>query len=812
MTSIMNRICLVLLIAILCSGCPKSEPEKPRPSHDAGFVDASPRINPDAGLVDSGPTDAGLGSIIPQGVIEKANITEWMIGLVDGNADPHRSDIEQGRFIYPAPGRDDQNVQWNSLNPSDDGALGDFRRGYGYAVARFEETESRQLIVQSDLGIRVYLNGKSQPGDPYGSGKIRLPFRTIIGENLLVIFASGRRGNPKARVWITENEVYFNPHDVTRADLRADDQTDAYYGLAVGFAAEEPIRNLVARVLESEYFEETTIVYPHIYSESVTQIGFQLKAKQAFAVAEAIIPITLRLESHDLKHQYAYSFELTTTSSNAKYRKSFRSSVDHSIQYYGVVPPKSFDTTRDYGLVLSLHGASVEAIGQARAYSQKNWAYVIAATNRRPFGFDWEEWGRLNGLLAFEDARATFKIDNTQTHVTGHSMGGHGTWHFGVHHSGLFATVNPSAGWNSFQTYGGAQAPSFPFSRARAHSTTNNYLSNLARRGVYILHGGADDNVPVSEGRNMYAAVQQITQDVIYHEEPGKGHWWNGDASEGADCVDWPPMFAFMKSHRIDPSELEFDFTSAGAHYGGNHSFVTLQSSLSPMSDLQVSSSVNGDTLSLTTTNVRSMTLDGEALAAKNISRISVNGMTMPVVNGPMDVGPADGKNKTVHGPFNQIFHRPFCYVYYPHERDVFERYVAEQVSYWSMIGNGHACALPVSALSPELASNYNLIHVGASPDVLAPFASPIAWDDDTINIANKSYSQSAFLMVFPVGDRLGAILATTKNDENLLFRFNPFSSRNGMPDYLIWAPGGIQAGGHFDSDWQFNVDYAYLR
>jgi hypothetical protein len=49
-------------------------------------------------------------------------------------------------------------------------------------------------------------------------------------------------------------------------------------------------------------------------------------------------------------------------------------------------------------LVLSLHGAGVQGIGQAQAYSPKDWAYLIAPTNRRPFGFDWEEWGRRNGL------------------------------------------------------------------------------------------------------------------------------------------------------------------------------------------------------------------------------------------------------------------------------------------------------------------------------------------------------------------------------------------------------------------------------
>ena len=32
------------------------------------------------------------------------------------------------------------------------------------------------------------------------------------------------------------------------------------------------------------------------------------------------------------------------------------------------------------------------------------------------------------------------------------------------------------------------------------------------------------------------------------------------DESAGVDCVDWPPMFAFMQDRRLDPVELDFEF------------------------------------------------------------------------------------------------------------------------------------------------------------------------------------------------------------------------------------------------------------
>ena len=107
----------------------------------------------------------------------------------------------------------------------------------------------------------------------------------------------------------------------------------------------------------------------------------------------------------------------------------------------------------------------------------------------------------LLSLLA--DAKTRYGIDPTRVYLTGHSMGGHGTWHLGVHHPGLFAVLGPSAGWSSFMSYGGLQESSGAWGRASAHHDTMDYLSNLSRRAVYVVHGDADNNVPISEGRSL---------------------------------------------------------------------------------------------------------------------------------------------------------------------------------------------------------------------------------------------------------------------------------------------------------------------
>ena len=56
-----------------------------------------------------------------------------------------------------------------------------------------------------------------------------------------------------------------------------------------------------------------------------------------------------------------------------------------------MLPPKNYDSGKKYALILSLHGAGVEAYRQVDAYTKKDWAFVVAPTNRRPFGFDWQD-------------------------------------------------------------------------------------------------------------------------------------------------------------------------------------------------------------------------------------------------------------------------------------------------------------------------------------------------------------------------------------------------------------------------------------
>ena len=446
-------------------------------------------------------------------------------------------------------------------------------------------------------------------------------------------------------------------------------------------------------------------------------------------------------------------------------------------------------------------------------------------------GFDWEEWGHFNALNALDDARRRFSVDESRVYLTGHSMGGHGTWHVGSHHPGLFAALGPSAGWSSFYSYGGSARPEGPFQRARAHSDTPEYLSNLAQRGIYIIHGDADDNVPLSEGERLFELASAESDDVEMHIEPGAGHWWDGENAAGVDCVDWDPLFDFFRERRLDPLELSFRFRSPSPSYSSTHSYLKLLAAENPSRDLIATSAYDEarSALSLTLENVLAFELDGAKLRERGVESVEVNGEVYQLNDELLRVGETSGKGPGRSGPFNQVYRAPFCWVY-PDEEPAPRRLAAYLNSYWALIGNGQGCALPLSEVNAEVSERRNLIYLGFYPEELPLDLSllPFSWDDLEVSFRDVGIFGAAAMSLVPrpvedlevarraeqappsegrspahLPGRLDAVLSSSYGWEHLLYRVNPFSSRSGMPDFLLWNEQGLIAAGLYNARWR---------
>jgi hypothetical protein len=783
----------------------------PPPDAEPDLADALPELVPveDLEPEDIPPEDLGpVGPVTESTEPEKVAIEKWLVTYIpDPNKDPVGDALDQGTFLLPeGPGKDANGVEWVERIPGENGKMGYAGYGLFYAATAVELEKDAGIIVRADRFMQVYVNGAPQPGDPYMTRKHRTPGVGKAGTNVVVASAYMAINDPEIELWTTPDELAFNTGDVTAPHLVAGAGTSQHLGIAVLNLTPLSLRQATARVVGNEWFEETEIPLPALPPAAVTQVPFLLELAQVPAEGGLELPVTVRIESPVLEWSWEKELTVPTVEPGVPYKRTRRANVDGSVQYAGINPPSGEAPPEGHALVLSLHGASVEGIGQAKAYGQKEWAYVVAPTNRRPFGFDWEEWGRMDGLEALDDAMEAFGIDPTRVYVSGHSMGGHGTWQFGVHLGNRFRVVGPSAGWSSFYSYVGATKPTGAFARARASSDTLNYVDNLANRAVYVIHGDADDNVPISEAYLMQDAVEPVADEYYFHVQPGAGHWWDGPEGAGADCVDWPELFQWMEERTLDLTELDFEYRSPSPWVNATYSYVTIRSQLDPYEDSVITSSAAGDAVTLLTSNVRSMVLDGAALLDKGVTSLTVDDEAVELAAGPLAWGPQAGKNPQVQGPFNQVFHRPFCFVYEEQGHPTYRNYVSYLVSTWNIIGNGHACALPVGKLTPEIRAENNLIYVGI-PDskVPVPDGMDFAFDADGLAAGEVALPAGTLLFVFPQEGHLSAVMTTTAGQEFMLYWYSPFSSRAGMPDYVGWTTGGAHTAGFFDAEWQLD-------
>jgi len=130
-----------------------------------------------------------------------------------------------------------------------------------------------------------------------------------------------------------------------------------------------------------------------------------------------------------------------------------------------------------------------------------DWGTLVAATNRRPRGFNWEDWGRLDALEVLDLAKNKFTPDPQHIYLTGHSMGGHGTWFLGATYSDKWAAIGACSGYPTLKGYGSADglipdSSNSPMEqlllRSGNQSDVIKLVSNYKPLGVYILHGDSD--------------------------------------------------------------------------------------------------------------------------------------------------------------------------------------------------------------------------------------------------------------------------------------------------------------------------------
>ena len=598
----------------------------------------------------------GQRSPIHRDGIEYAQITNQMVKPVEGGS------------IRLKSGQDLAGT-WTKLSSTNGEFKSDGLRS-GYVAISVESAVPEVRLLEASGHSLCYVNGELRTGDPYSFGYTSLPVQLKKGTNEFLFYCG--RGGLNFKLVPSNGTVSLDMRDATLPDLVEREREKVWGACVVKNLQPKFISSRECKLVVRQGRKESEFEVPDLLPLSVRKVGFQIDALEG---SEADISIRMGKKIVDTAH-----VTLATRKPTETYKRTFVSSIDGSIQYFGVNP--SSKSEEGQALFLSLHGASVEAIGQANAYSQKDWGTLIAPTNRRPYGFDWEDIGRLDALEVLDLAKRRYKPDPTQIYLTGHSMGGHGTWQLAAHFPAMFATAAPSAGWSSFASYTGApEFNSLPgLDAAQNPSRTLLLKQNFKQLPVYIIHGDADDNVPVSEARLMRKELADISPKIGYHEQPGAGHWWDASPAPGADCVDWKPAFDMFKKERIsDPRQvLDIDFTTISPGISSQEFWLTILQQVKPFRPTRVQAKRNGERIEITTENCATFSIDTR-LAGRTFDVIRIDGvevkpryqpdgtLSFAKLSGWTGVSPKELKGQKSplrSGGFKDVFRNNFLVVY----------------------------------------------------------------------------------------------------------------------------------------------------
>ena len=478
---------------------------------------------------------------VARGGRRPVNTDHVVAGMVDGSI--NLLAVKEGDSVTPE-------AAWKAVEAND----GAFAPGKGatYLLLRVSSEEERVMMLDASGHTMVYVNNEPRMGDPYGSGYASLPIHLLKGDNVL-LFGHAGRGPVRATLRRPKAELMISDRDLTFPDVLP--------GMSRALVA-VPVVN--AGTSTRTFAVTTQADGADVWSAPFTLAPCSI-AKLPLAVnlpagGKPGDRISFRVSILDRGVSLAeQSFSLARVAAESTHKRTFVSRIDSSVQYMSIVPPPK--PTASPALVLSLHGASVEATSQAGSYAQRPDTVIACPTNRRPYGFDWEDWGRIDAIESMDLVRSWYNTDPTRQYLTGHSMGGHGTWNLGVLYPDRFAAIAPSAGWLSFDSYASAGGPPYApdtamgrvFQNARATSMTLDYFENLRGKGIFILHGDADDNVPVGQARDARAALDKLGIAYGHHEQPGAGHWWDDD-KPGAGCLDWPAIWDTFAASRLEPN------------------------------------------------------------------------------------------------------------------------------------------------------------------------------------------------------------------------------------------------------------------
>lgn len=712
--------------------------------------------------------------------------------------------------------------------------------GGGYLYFSYNAPRERTALLQISGAGSIFFNAVPHAGDPYGAGWLYIPVKLKKGVNELYVRVGGA---VTARIIFPKTAVQLNTEDATVPDIVAGSGEKILQAAVVVInSSDKDLKNLQISSVSGGITTVTNL--PMVPRMSTRKCAFSFSTQAVTGKGQYSCVLTLTSNGEKLDEK---PLPIEAVTASDKYRNTFTSAIDGSLQYYAVTPQLPA-ANGPAALFLSVHGAGVEAIGQAKAYQSKSWGNLVAATNRRPRGFNWEDWGRLDALEVLSIARKKFNPDPQHIYLTGHSMGGHGTWFLGAAYPDMWAGIAPCSGYPTLKEYGsadgaipaaGATTVEQMLLRASNQSDVVKLASNYKTLGVYVLHGDSDKVVSVKYARQMRKILADFHTDMSYYEYPGGEHWF-GDQS-----VDWPPLFDFFKWHSRSPdsSVNHIDFTTASPGISARFRWASVIQQLHPLqySRLQLHRNLLQQSISGTTDNVRllQLALTGwKAGAAVTITLDSLNTVSVSVksetdsiflvkennqwaITGAPD---AAQKGPVRYGTFKEPFSNRMLFIYGTRGNSEENEWSFNKARFdaetWYYRGNGSVDIIADAVYNSTAYAGRNIIIYGnaSTNSVYNQLLTdcPLRVDRGRITAGSKSYNGDDLgaYFVWPLkntpGLSAGVIAGTGVRGMRAVNANQYFAGASGFPDFMFFSldmlkngSAGIKMTGFFDQQWR---------
>jgi predicted peptidase len=190
--------------------------------------------------------------------------------------------------------------------------------------------------------------------------------------------------------------------------------------------------------------------------------------------------------------------------------KTFKNADGHESPYV-VFVPHNYDGTKEYPVILFLHGAGETkggkkmpaevGIGPAIKKQEKTFPFITIIPQAETRGWQASGPNAKRALAMLDEVAKEYKTDPKRVYLTGLSMGGMGTWSLAAAHPDKWAAIVPICG--------------------RGDPKTGETIKDIP---TWAFHGDADKTVPPSGSREMIEAIKKAGGKPKYTEYPGVGH------------------------------------------------------------------------------------------------------------------------------------------------------------------------------------------------------------------------------------------------------------------------------------------------